>query len=195
MRWVCKVVTATPWDFSFWFRILAIGAGAFGILGTWTPRTSSAIIGSNMFLASSFGWFAVASYYVHEGYKNKAASFDQEEESGFLLKESILEATTEDKETREEICLASKILASLRDKDHAEPIVLEPQSRRTSSTLTSLKHLATFSRSAILGLIMNREGSSSFLGREAPQSQVDEEKKETLPEIKSHEIESSTISV
>jgi hypothetical protein len=163
MRWVCKVVTAMPWDVSFWFRILAIGAAVFGILGTWTP-TSSAIIGSNMFLASSFCWFAVASYRVHAVYKSKAASFDQEEESGFLLKESILEATTEDKETREEICLASKILASLRDKDHAEPIVLEPQLRRTSSTLTSLKHLATLSHSAILGLIMNREGSSSFLG-------------------------------
>ena len=115
-----------------------------------------------MFLASSFCWFIVGSYYVREGYKSKAASFDQEEESGLLLKESILEATTEDEETREEICLASKILASLTDKDHTVPIVLEPQLRRTSSTLPSLKHLATLSQSAIMGLIMNREGSSSF---------------------------------
>jgi hypothetical protein len=93
MRWVCTVVTAMPWDVSFWFRIMAIGAAVFGILGTGTP-TSSAIIGSNMFLASSFCWSAVASIYVHEGYKSKAASFDQEEESGFLLKESILEAAS-----------------------------------------------------------------------------------------------------
>ena len=183
-----------PWEFSFWFRILAISAGVFGILGTWTP-TSSAIIGSNMLLASSFGWVAAGSHSLREGYKSKAASFDQEGGSLLLLKESILEATAEeDKETREEICLASKILASLRDKDHAGPIALESPLRRTSSTPTSLKHLATLSQSAILGLIMNREGSSSFLGREAPQSQVDEEKKETLSETASHEIGSSTTS-
>jgi hypothetical protein len=175
MSWVCKVVTAMPWHFSFWSHTsLAIGAGTFGILGTWNP-TSSAIIGSNMFLASSSCWFAVAILYVHEGYKSKAASFDQEEESIFFLKESILEATaaTEgDKETRKKIFRASKILARLN----------EPQLRRTSSTsLTVLKRLASLSQSVILGLIKNREGSSSFGCREASQShQVDEVKKETV---------------
>jgi hypothetical protein len=161
-----------PWELSFWFRILSIGAATFGILGTWRPTSSSASFGSNMFLTSSFGWLAVACYYVREGYKSKSASFDQEEEGRYLLKASILEATTEDEETREDVCRASKILARLRDKDHAGPIV-EPQLRRTSSTLAALKHLATLSQSAILGLIVNR-GGSSFLGQEAPQIQVDE---------------------
>ena len=153
---------------------------------------SSAIIRSNLFLASSFCWLVVSSYYLHAGYKSKAASFDQEEESGLLLKESILEATTENEEKSEEICLASKILASLRD---ADPIVMEPQLRRTSFTLTALKHLAAFSHSAMLARILNREGSSSFLRREAPQSQADEEKKETSSETESHEIGCSTTSV
>jgi hypothetical protein len=166
MSWFCKVVTAMSWDSALWLRILAISAATFGILGTWN-RTSSAIVDSNMFLASSCGWFAVASYYVHEGYKSKAASFDQEEESRFLLKESISEEVTitEDKETREAICRASKILAVLKDKEHAGPIV-EPQLRRTSFTLAALTRLSTLSQRTILGLIMDREGSSS-LGREA----------------------------
>jgi hypothetical protein len=151
MSWVYKVVTAMPWHFSFWSHTsLAIGAGSFGILGTWNP-TSSAIIGSNMFLASSSCWFAVAILYVYEGYKSKAASFDQEEESIFYLKESVLEATAategDDKETREEIFRASTILARLN----------EPQLSRTSSTsLTVLnKRLASLSQSVILGLIKN----------------------------------------
>jgi hypothetical protein len=155
MPWVCDVVTAMPWDISFWFCIVAIGAGTFGMLGIWGP-TSSAINGSNMFLASSFCWLAVGCFHVHQGYKSKSASFDQEEESRFLLRESMLEATTEDKETREEICRASQILACLRGKDCARPIV-EPQLRRTSSTLTALKHLATLRQSTILRCIANRK--------------------------------------
>jgi hypothetical protein len=185
MRWVCKVVTAMPWEFSFWIRIVAISDGIFGGLGRWSP-TSSAIIRSNMFLASSFGWAVVACYLVHEGYNSKSASFDQEEESRFLLKESMLDTISENEETREEICRASKILTRLRDKASAGPIV-EPQLRRTSSTLTALKHLATHSKNTILSRIRNREGSL-FRGQETPPSQVIEEKNETSSETQSHEI-------
>jgi hypothetical protein len=186
-RWIRKVVTYMLWHFSFWFRILASGGAAiFGILGTWN-LTSSELMRRNFFLGTSICWFALSCFFVHEAYKSKAASFDQEEESRFLLKESILDAITEDKEAREEICRACEILARLKDKNHAVPTV-EPKVRRTSSTLTSLKRLATFSKREILDMITNREGSSS-LGREAPQTrQADEEKKDASSETESYEI-------
>jgi hypothetical protein len=189
MSRVCKVVTAMPWHFSFWaLTSLGIGSALFGILGTWNP-TSSASFGSNMFLASSFGWFAVSILYVHEGYKSKAASFDLEEESIFFLKESILEstaATEDDEETREEICRASKILARLDDDEDRSGPIIDPQLQRPSSTsLTVLERLAFLRQSAILGLIKNRAESSWALPREASQSQVDEVKKYTLSETES----------
>jgi hypothetical protein len=190
MRWVCKVVKATPWHFSFWLRILAGGGAAiFGVLGTWNP-TSSELTSRNFFLGSSICWFALSCYYVCEVYKSKAASFDQEEENRFLLNESILDDTTEDKETREEICRASNILARVKDKDHAGPIV-EPQLGKTSSsslTAALKKHLAFFSESAILDLTKNREESSSQGRGEVPHlSQVDEEEEKTSSETESHE--------
>jgi hypothetical protein len=189
MSWVCDVAIATPWHFSFWFRVLAVGgAGMLGMLGTWNP-TSSAGSTCDFFLGASACWLALACCCMHEAHKSKAASFDQEEENRLLLKESVLDDTAEDKD----------ILARVKDKDHAGPIA-EPQLGKTSSSssLTMLKkHLAFFSHRPILDLIKNREESSSLGRGEAPHpSQVDEEEEEqeeeTLSETESHETESAT---
>jgi hypothetical protein len=103
-------------------------------------------------LGSSICWFASSCFFVHEACNSKAASFDREKKSRFLLKESILHAMTEDKDAREEIWQGCKILARLNYEDHAGPTV-EFNVQRTLSTLTS---------GATLDMIEKREGSSSL---------------------------------
>jgi hypothetical protein len=144
-----------PVDLSWWLRIFTILAAMVGVVGNWNP-SSSAEVGSNLILASSFGWLLIACYGVIEGYKSKAARFDHEEEGRFLLKESILEASSEKKEARDSSRIrASQILIhGLREMGGA---IIEPQVKRTTLTETALSRLASSRQSVITRFIHKRE--------------------------------------